>query len=143
MTGHFITVPAGQLRLTEAAPVMIEAPTLVKLLELQANGKLKALDLARFLAAAQFGPTYQGTDAVSIPIQVLNLIGERLIAPSEWVKEVNATRVRTADQKASSWQEQADEIWRQHPQFSRTVVAKLINLAKFNTIRLKITPPKK
>jgi hypothetical protein len=121
------------------APTVIVAPTLTRLFQLQASRELKAVDLARFLAAAQFDPAYRGPNhSVMIPTEVVSMIGKRLIAPTKW----NAASVEAAAQKASSWQEQADDIWKRHPRFSKTRVAKLIDPITYNTIRLKITPPK-
>jgi hypothetical protein len=116
--------PTQQQEPMTGAPVVIIAPTLAKLLELKAKGKrkLKAIDLARFLAAAQYGPT-QGTITVSIPIEVIGMIGERLVTRSKYIKIAQAARVQAAQDLAESRRAEADKKRQHRPERSSLNIA--------------------
>lgn len=103
-------------RLKTYEPIVTVAPTLIKLLELQAKENLKPIDLARFLAAAG-GGRERGARTVPISVEVIAMIGAHLVPRSKWTKvaataKATAARSETALARNARWRRQADEIRR-------------------------------
>jgi hypothetical protein len=107
--------------------------------------------LAGFLAIAQsdyksFGRVrdeYQGACNVPIPVEIIALIGEKLVGKARWSKEERDARTEAADRQRVEWQAKAEAIWRKHPKLSRTAVAKRIAPGNWNYVRQLICKPAK
>jgi hypothetical protein len=123
-------------------------PTVAQLLKAR---KVTQARLAGFLANAKsnyeaFGRVpdeYQGACNVPIPVQVIDLIGEKLVGKTRWSKEARDARTETAKKQHVKWQAEADVVWRKNKKLSRTAVAKLIAPEKWNYVRQLIRKPKK
>jgi hypothetical protein len=111
--------------------------------------KVTQATLAGFLAIVQsdyksFGwlrDEYQGACNVPIPIEVIALIGEKLVGKARWSKEARDARTETADKQRHEWQAKADVVWAKRPKLSSTAVAKLIAPDKWNYVRQLIRKP--
>jgi hypothetical protein len=107
--------------------------------------------LAGFLAIVQsdyksFGRVrdeYRGACNVPIPVEVIALIGEKLVGKARWSKEVRDARTETADRRHVKWQAQADAILQGHPKLSLTAVARRIDPHNWNYVRQRIRKPAK
>lgn len=123
-------------------------PTLAQLLEAR---KVSQAALAGFLAIVKsnceaFGRVpdeYQGACNVPIPVEVIALIGEKLVGKARWSKEKRDARTETADKKHVDWQEKADDVWRKNKKLSLTAVAQRIAPDNWNYVRQLIRKPKK
>ena len=123
-------------------------PTVAQLLTAP---KVTQATLAGFLAIVKsyyedFGrlPTeYQGACNVPIPIEVIALIGEKLVGPAQWSKEHNDKQAEAARKRDAEWQAEADAVWLKHPELSPTAVAKRIAPDNWNYVRQRINKPAK
>jgi hypothetical protein len=113
--------------------------------------KVTQASLAGFLAIVQsdyesFGRVrdeYQGACNVPIPVEVIALIGEKLVGKARWSKEGRDARTETADKQRLMWQSKADAVWLKRPNLSRTAVAKLIAPDNCDYVRQRISKPAK
>ena len=85
---------------------------------------------------------YQGACNVPIPVEVIALIGEKLVGKARWSKEGRDARTETADKQHVKWQAKADVVWRKNKKLSRTAVAKRIAPNNWNYVRQLIRKPK-
>ena len=123
-------------------------PTVAQLLN---ASKVTQATLAGFLAIVKsyyeafgFLPAgYQGACNVPIPIEVIALIGERLVGKARWSKEHNDKQAEAARKRDAEWQAEADAVWLKHPKLSPTAVARLIAPDKCNYVRQRISKPAK
>ena len=123
-------------------------PTVAQLLKAR---KVTQATLAGFLAIVKsyyeaFGRLpheYQGACNVPIPIEVIALIGEKLVGKARWSKEGRDARTETADKQHVKWQAKADVVWRKNKKLSRTAVAQRIAPNNWNYVRQLIRKPKK
>jgi hypothetical protein len=123
-------------------------PTVAQLLKAP---KVTQATLAGFLAIVKselesFGRVrdeYQGARNVPIPVEVIALIGEKLVGKALWSMEEREARTKTADKQHAKWQADADAVWRNNKKLSRTAVAKLIAPNYWNYVRQVITKPPK
>src|SRR6516162_1946430 len=86
---------------------------------------------------------YQGACNVPIPVEVIDLIGEKLVGKARWFKERRDARTETADKQHVEWQAKADVVWRKNKKLSRKAVAQRIEHKKWNYVRQVIRKPKK
>jgi hypothetical protein len=113
--------------------------------------KVTQATLAGFLAIVKsdyksFGrlrDEYQGACNVPIPVEVIELIGEKLVGKARWSKEGRDARTETADKQHVKWQAKADVVWRKNKKLSQTAVARLIAPNSWNYVRQLIRKPKK
>jgi len=123
-------------------------PTVAQLLKAP---KVTQAALAGFLAIVKsnykaFGRVpdeYQGTCNVPIPVEVIALIGEKLVGKARWSKEGRDARTETADKQHVKWQAKADVVWRKNKKLSLTAVAQRIAPNNWNYVRQLIRRPKK
>ena len=123
-------------------------PTLGQLLKAP---KVTQRALAGFLAIVKssyksFGRVpdqYQGACNVPIPVEVIALIGEKLVGKARWSKEGRDARTETADKQHVKWQAKADAVWRKNKKLSLTAVAQRIAPNNWNYVRQVIRKPKK
>jgi hypothetical protein len=123
-------------------------PTLAQLLKMP---KVTQATLAGYLAIVQseykaFGRVrdeYQGACNVPIPIEVIAMIGEKLVGKARWSRENNAAQTDAARQQVARWQAKAVAIWLKNPKLSRTAVAKRIAPDNWNYVRQRIIKPAK
>jgi hypothetical protein len=113
--------------------------------------KVTQATLAGFLAIIQsdyqsFGRVrdeYQGACNVPIPVEVIALIGEKLVGKARWSKEERDARTEAADKQRLMWQSKADAVWLKRPKLSPPAVAKLIAPENWNYVRQRISKPTK
>ena len=88
---------------------------------------------------------YQGACNVPIPVEVIELIGEKLVGKARWSKEGRDARTETANKQHVKWQAEADAVWLKNPTLSLTAVAKRIapKNKKWNYVRQRISKPAK
>jgi hypothetical protein len=123
-------------------------PTVAELLKAR---KVTQATLAGFLAIVKsdyksFGRVrdkYQGACNVPIPVEVIALIGEKLVGKARWSKTYNAAQTEQARKQAANWQAKADVVWRKNKKLSLTAVAQLIAPKNWNYVRQLIRKPKK
>ena len=123
-------------------------PTLNQLLRAP---KVTQAALAGFLAIVKSNyeargdvPTeYQGACNVPIPVEVIELIGEKLVSKALWSKEYNAAQTEQARKQDAKWQAAAEAVWRKRPNLSPTAVAKRIAPDNWNYVRQRISKPEK
>ena len=123
-------------------------PTVAQLLKAP---KVTQAALAGFLAIVKsnyqaFGRVpdeYQGACNVPIPVEVIDLIGEKLVGKARWSKEGRDARTETANKQHVKWQAKADVVWRKNKKLSRKAVAQRIEHKKWNYVRQVIRKPKK
>jgi hypothetical protein len=123
-------------------------PTVAQLLKAR---KVTQAKLAGFLAIVtsdykSFGrvrDVYQSACNVPIPVEVIALIGEKLIGKARWSKEGRDVRTGTANKRHVKWQAKADVVWGKNPNLSLTAVAKRIAPKNYNYVRQLIRKPKK
>ena len=61
---------------------------------------------------------YQGACNVPIPIEVIALIGEKLVGRAQWSKEQNDKQAEAARKRTPSGRQKADAVWRKHQKLS-------------------------
>ena len=123
-------------------------PTLSQLLKAP---KVTQAALAGFLAIVKSNyealghvpSEYQGACNVPIPVEVIALIGEKLVNKTLWSKEHNAAQTEQARKQDAKWQAAAEAVWRKHPKLTPTAVAKRIVPDNWNYVRQLIRRPKK
>ena len=123
-------------------------PTLGQLLKAP---KVTQRALAGFLAIVKssyksFGRVpdqYQGACNVPIPVEVIALIGEKLVSKALWSKEYNAAQTEQARKQDAKWQAKADAEWLKHPKLSPRAVAQRIAPDNWNYVRQRISKPAK
>ena len=123
-------------------------PTVAQLLKAR---KVTQATLAGFLANVKsdyksFGRVrdeYQGACNVPIPVEVIALIGEKLVSKALWSKEYNAAQTEQARKQDAKWQAKADAEWLKNPKLSPTAVAKRIAPDDWNYVRQRISKPAK
>ena len=123
-------------------------PTVAQLLKAP---KVTQAALAGFLAIVKsdykaFGRVrdeYQGACNVPIPVEVIALIGEKLVGKARWSKEGRDARTETANKQHVKWQAEAGIVWRKNKKLSLTAVAKHIAPNNWNYVRQLIRKPKK
>ena len=123
-------------------------PTVAQLLKAR---KVTQATLAGFLANVKsdyksFGRVrdeYQGACNVPIPIEVIALIGEKLVGKARWSRRYNAAQTEQARKQVAKWQAEADAVWLKHPKLSPTAVARRIAPKKCNYVRQRISKPAK
>ena len=123
-------------------------PTVAQLLKAP---KVTQATLAGFLAIVKsnyeaFGRVpdeCQGACNVPIPVEVIVLIGEKLVGKARWSKEGRDARTETADKQHVKWQAKADVVWRKNKKLSLTAVAQRIAPNNWNYVRQLIRKPKK
>src|SRR5262245_11030189 len=86
---------------------------------------------------------YQGACNVPIPVEVIALIGEKLVGKARWSKEERDARTETANKEHVKWQAKADVVWRKNKKLSLTAVAQRIAPNNWNYVRQLIRRPKK
>ena len=86
---------------------------------------------------------YQGACNVPIPVEVIALIGEKLVSKALWSKESNAAQTEQARKQDAEWQAKADAEWLKHPNLSPTGIAKRISRDNWNYVRQRISKPTK
>jgi hypothetical protein len=119
--------------------------------QLRRAPKVTQAALAGFLAIVKsyyeaFGRLpreYQGACNVPIPIEVIALIGEKLVSKSLWSRKCNAAQMEQARKQAAKWQAKADAEWLKHPKLSPRAVAKRIAPDNWNYVRQRISKPEK
>ena len=123
-------------------------PTLDQLLK---TPKVTQAALAGFLAIVKSNyealghvpGEYQGACNVPIPVEVIALIGEKLVSKALWSKESNAAQSEQARKQDAKWQAKADAEWLKHPKLSPTAVARRIASDNWNYVRQRISKPAK
>jgi hypothetical protein len=128
--------------------VRLLCPTLDQLLTAR---KVTQAELSGFLAivksyheALGYVPhQYQGSCNVPIPIEVIQLIGEKLVNKALWSKKYNAAQAEQARKENAKWQSRADAAWLKNPNLSPTAVAKHIAPDNWNYVRQRIRKPAK
>ena len=124
-------------------------PTVAQLLKAR---KVTQATLAGFLAIVisdykSFGgrvrDEYQGACNVPIPVEVIALIGEKLVSKALWSKEYNAAQTEQARKQDAKWQAKADAEWLKHPKLSPRAVAQRIAPDNWNYVRQRISKPAK
>jgi hypothetical protein len=98
-------------------------PTLGQLLKAP---KVTQAALAGFLAIVKSNyealghvpSEYQGACNVPIPVEVIALIGEKLVSKALWSKKYNAAQTEQARKQDAKWQAKADAEWLKHPKLS-------------------------
>jgi len=123
-------------------------PTVAQLLKAR---KVTQATLAGFLANVKsdyksFGRVrdeYQGACNVPIPVEVIALIGEKLVGKARWSRRYNAAQTEQARKQVAKWQAEADAVWLKHPKLSPTAVARRIAPKKCNYVRQRISKPAK
>jgi hypothetical protein len=140
--------PAQAQLATDPPKVMVS----ITVAELLAKGeKVTQADLARLLAtvstfytALGYVPAqFQGATNAPVPVEILAMVGEKLVGPSQWAKAHNAARADVARADREQLQRQADEVWRRNAGLSNAAVAKIIAPDRWDTVRRIITKPKK
>ena len=86
---------------------------------------------------------YQGACNVPIPVEVIALIGEKLVGKALWSKEYNDEQTEAARKQVAKWQAKADAVWLKRPKLSPTAVAKRIAPDNWNYVRQRISKPAK
>ena len=86
---------------------------------------------------------YQSACNVPIPVEVIALIGEKLVSKALWSKEYNVAQTEQARKQDAKWQAKADAEWLKHPKLSPTAVAKRIAPDNWNYVRQRISKPAK
>src|SRR5215471_16029960 len=115
-------------------------PTVTQLLKAP---KVTQAALAGFLAIVKsdykaFGRVrdeYQGACNVPIPVEIIALIGEKLVGKARWSKEGRDARTETADKQHVKWQAKADVVWSKNKKLSLTAVAQHIAPNNWNYVR--------
>jgi hypothetical protein len=128
--------------------VRLLCPTLAQLLE---PGKVTQAALSGFLAIVKsyhealghVPHQYQGTCNIPIPIEVIQMIGEKLVGKARWSKEYNTARTEAARKQVAKWQAEADAVWLKNPKLSPAAVAKSIAPDNWNYVRQRISKPTK
>jgi hypothetical protein len=123
-------------------------PTVAQLLKAP---KVTQATLAGFLAIVKsnyesFGRVldeYQGACNVPIPVEVIALIGEKLVGRAQWSKEHNDKQAEAARKRSAEWQAKADAEWLKHPKLPPAAVAKRIAPDNWNYVRQRINKPAK
>ena len=126
----------------------ILGPTLAQLLKAP---KVTQAALAGFLAIVKSNyealghvpDEYQGACNVPIPIEVIALIGEKLVSKARWSKKYNAAQREQARKQDAKWQAKADAVWLKHPKLSPSAVAQRIAPDNWNYVRQRISKPAK
>jgi hypothetical protein len=114
------------VRIKPDTPGFIIAPTLTTLLKLQAAGKLKTIGIARFLAAAR--AMAGEAKSVALPIEFVDLLGQRLVSKKQWdkLKTIRAERSQKTAVRHAEVLALVDKIERQHPGLSPAAIAQRI-----------------
>jgi hypothetical protein len=86
---------------------------------------------------------YQGARNIPIPVEVIALIGEKLVGKARWSLEERDARTATADKQHVTLQAKADVVWAKNKKLSRTAVAKRIAPNNSNYVRQLIRKPEK
>jgi len=134
-------------------PLITVAPTLKTALDqLQAGATVTSGDLVRLLAAMRafqevFGsvpPLYNQTArTLLVPIDVLDVICERLVGRREYVIEARKARVNASRKRRLQKQREAERLWDRRPDltnnFSET--ARIIAPTKWDTVRRILKKP--
>ena len=123
-------------------------PTLGQLLKAP---KVTQAALAGFLAIVKSNyealghvpSEYQGACNVPIPVEVIALIGEKLVSKALWSKKYNAAQTEQARKQDAKWQAKADAEWLKHPKLSPRAVAQRIAPDNWNYVRQRISKPAK
>ena len=101
-----------------------------------------AIVMSDYEAFGRVRDEYQGARNIPIPVEVIALIGEKLVGKARWSKEGRDARTETADKQHVKWQAKADVVWRKNKKLSRTAVAKRIAPNNWNYVRQLIRKPK-
>jgi hypothetical protein len=135
-------------QMTTAAPVVTVSLTMADLL---AKGKaVTHEELARSLAAINalyaalgFVPAeFQGTSNVPVPVELLAIIGEKLVGRTKWLRDQSAENARASREQRAQWQRRANDVWRNHPDWSIRDVQKAIAPGKDHVRKLIKNPTK-
>ena len=86
---------------------------------------------------------YQGACNVPIPVEVIALIGEKLVSKALWSKNHNAAQTEQARKQDAKWQAKADAEWLKHSKLSPRAVAQRIAPDNWNYVRQRISKPAK
>jgi hypothetical protein len=92
----------------EIGPTML-GPTLAKLQELAADGKLTGGDIAGYLAVEQALAELREETWLTIPFEAATLIAEKLVGPARWGKEQAAKQAEAARPRDEKLQDLANE----------------------------------
>jgi hypothetical protein len=65
---------------------------------------------------------YQGACNIPIPIQVIEMIGEKLVGKARWSKERRDAQTQTAKRKHDMWQAKANVHWKENKELTRSAV---------------------
>ena len=139
---------SAQIGCPDVRQEIILGPTLAQLLKAP---KVTQAALAGFLAIAKSNyevlghvpDEYQGACNVPIPIEIIVLIGEKLVSKARWSKKYNAAQREQARKQVDKWQAEADAVWLKHPKLSPRAVAKRIAPDNWNYVRQLISKPAK
>lgn len=123
-------------------------PTLAQLLKAP---KVTQAALAGYLAIVESNyealghvpGEYQGACNVPIPVEVIALIGEKLVSKALWSKTYNAAQTEQARKQVAKWQAEADAVWLKRPKLPKTAVAKCIAPDNWKYVRQRISKPAK
>jgi hypothetical protein len=86
---------------------------------------------------------YQGASNVPIPVEVIELIGEKLVGRAQWSREQNDKQAEAARKRDAEWQAKAEAVWRNRPGLKVATVAKIIAPANWDYVRQRIHKPGK
>jgi hypothetical protein len=141
-------IRSAQIGCPDVRQEIILGPTLAQLLQAR---KVTQAALAGFLAIVKSNyevlghvpDEYRGACNVPIPIEVIALIGEKLVSKALWSKKYNAAQMEQARKQDAKLQAQADAVWLKRPKLSPTAVAKRIAPDNWNYVRQRISKPAK
>ena len=84
-----------------------------------------------------------GARNVLVPIEVIALIGEKLLKRGVWSKTYNVAQAEAARKQAAKWQAEAAAILLKNPKLSLTAAARLIAPDNCDYVRQLISKPTK
>jgi hypothetical protein len=102
-----------------------------------------AIVKSNYEALGRVPSEYQGACNVPIPVEVISLIGEKLVSKALWSVQSNAAQSEQARKQDAKWQAKADAEWLKNPKLSPTAVAKRIAPDDWNYVRQRISKPAK
>ena len=102
-------------------------PTLAQLLKARkvTQGALSgflAIFKSYYEALGHVPHNYQGPCNIPIPIQVIEMIGEKLVGKARWSKERRDAQTQTAKRKHDMWQAKANVHWKENKELTRSAV---------------------
>jgi hypothetical protein len=139
-------------RFSGSAPVVTVAPTLKTMLDQLRAGKApKTGDLVRLLVTlkayqetfGQIPPPYQSARVVPVPIDLLDVIGERLIGRAQYVVEARKARSDATRMEWDQLQRAAEDLWKRKPELAGNFseAARIVAPGRWNTVRRFLKKP--